>query len=67
MIPFQVFDQMGRQLHGSLFNRGTVTELGLMSIKPSVVSALERYGGYKRMGHIEYTFRLLAETQFFHR
>ena len=41
MIPFQVFDQMGRQLHGSLFNRGTVTELGLMSIKPSVVGELE--------------------------
>ena len=32
---------MGRQLHGSLFNRGTVTELGLMSIKPSVVGESE--------------------------
>ena len=45
IIPFQVFDQMeqmGRQLHGSLFyNRGTATELGLMSIKPSVVGELE--------------------------
>ena len=44
MIPFQVFDQMeqmGHQLRGSLFNRGSVTELGLMSIKLSVVGEFE--------------------------
>jgi len=44
MIPFQVFDQMeqmGHQLRGSLFNRGSVTELGLMSRKLSVVGEFE--------------------------
>lgn len=44
MIPFSAFDQMeqmGRQLPGSLFNRGAVTELGLMAIKPSVVGEFE--------------------------
>lgn len=43
-IPFEAFDsmeQMGRQLRGPVFDRGAVTEIGLMAIKPSVVGAFE--------------------------
>ena len=39
-IPFSAFhemEQMGRPLSGPSFNRGEVTELGIMAIKPSVV------------------------------
>jgi len=44
LIPFEAFDsieQMGRQLQGPVLNRGGVTEIGLMAIKPSVVGAFE--------------------------
>ena len=43
-IPFEAFDQMeqmGRALSGPVFNRGGVTELGLMAIKPTVVGEFE--------------------------
>mmetsp|Transcript_61551 Transcript_61551/g.74025 ORF Transcript_61551/g.74025 Transcript_61551/m.74025 type:complete len:338 (+) Transcript_61551:88-1101(+) len=43
-IPFDSFDQMeqmGRKLNGPIFNRGAVTEIGLMAIKPSVVGDFE--------------------------
>lgn len=43
-IPFEAFDQieqMGRLLRGPVLNRGAVTEIGLMAIKPSVVGAFE--------------------------
>jgi NADH dehydrogenase [ubiquinone] 1 alpha subcomplex assembly factor 1 len=43
-IPFEAFDQieqMGRALSGPVFNRGAVTELGFMAIKPSVVGNFE--------------------------
>ncbi len=43
-IPFDEFDQMeqmGRQLQGPVFNRGAVTEIGLMAIKPTVIGEFE--------------------------
>ena len=43
-IPFDKFDQieqMGRALVGPTFNRGAVTEIGLMAIKPTVVGEFE--------------------------
>ena len=43
-VPFTAFDQMeqmGRQLQAPPFNRGAVTELGIMAIKPSVVGDFE--------------------------
>ena len=43
-IPFSAFDQMeqmGRQLQAPPLNRGAVTELGLMAIKPTVVGDFE--------------------------
>eukprot|EP00532_Pseudo-nitzschia_australis_P006318 CAMPEP_0168174810 /NCGR_PEP_ID=MMETSP0139_2-20121125/6735_1 /TAXON_ID=44445 /ORGANISM="Pseudo-nitzschia australis, Strain 10249 10 AB" /LENGTH=382 /DNA_ID=CAMNT_0008093051 /DNA_START=99 /DNA_END=1247 /DNA_ORIENTATION=+ len=44
-VPFESFDrmeQMGRALGGTpAFNRGAVTELGLMAIKPTVVGDFE--------------------------
>merc|ERR1712183_362252 len=39
-IPFTAFDQIesrGQPLIGPVFNKGSVTEIGLMAIKPSVV------------------------------
>ena len=44
LIPFEAFDQMeqmGRALMGPVLNRGAVTELGLMAIKPTVVGEFE--------------------------
>lgn len=43
-VPFTAFDQMeqmGRQLQAPPFNRGAVTELGIMAIKPTVVGDFE--------------------------
>ena len=43
-IPFDSFnqmEQMGRMLSGPVFNRGEVTELGLMAIKPTVIGEFE--------------------------
>lgn len=52
-IPFDSFDQMeqmGRPLNAPFFNRGAVTEIGLMAIKPSVVGefklTIEEWGLY---------------------
>ena len=44
LIPFEAFDEMeafGRALMGPVLNRGAVTELGLMAIKPTVVGEFE--------------------------
>lgn len=45
LIPFDAFDkmeQMGRPMQGSpAFNPSTVTEIGIMAIKPSVVGAFQ--------------------------
>lgn len=44
LIPFEAFDQMeqmGRSVPGPTFNRGAVTELGIMAIKPTVVGDFE--------------------------
>jgi hypothetical protein len=43
-VPFTAFDQMeqmGRQLQAPPFNRGAVTEIGIMAIKPTVVGDFE--------------------------
>lgn len=43
-IPFSAFDKiesMGQQLGGPSFNRSSVTEIGIMAIKPSIIGEFE--------------------------